>query len=287
MSPKLKCPDQIDLMCLKTDEMSVYVRVKRKGKLYIGTSGWIYKDWHDLFYPKEMKKDFLSYLSSRFSTVEINSSFYHLPKESTFLKWYEEVPRNFKFSVKMNRYITHRKKLKDVTEETTTFIKRSLLLKSKLGVILVQLPPSLGFKEEKMRKFFGEISVYLKKHNQRVRIALEPRHRSWFLDENIHVVRKICKHFRIALVWAQSSKFQSFDPVVENITSSFLYLRFHGPKQFAASLYGHKGLKPWVDIAGTWLQKGYTVFVYFNNDIHGYAIKDALEMKKMARNHKG
>src|SRR4051812_17258763 len=112
-------------------------------KIYIGTSGWRYKDWGVTFYPATLKDGHLSYLAKEFNTVEVNTSFYHLPLKKTFQKWSEETPDHFVFSVKLSRYITHQKKLEGIREPLLKFFRNAKGMGSKLSVILIQLPPFL------------------------------------------------------------------------------------------------------------------------------------------------
>src|SRR3954468_17325237 len=100
--------------------------------IYIGTSGWMYKDWGATFYPKGMKKGHLQFLASEFDTVEVNSSFYHLPLKSTFKKWHDETPEQFIFAVKLSRYVTHHERLKSVSEPLRRFMTPAKSLKEKL-----------------------------------------------------------------------------------------------------------------------------------------------------------
>lgn len=222
-----------------------------------------------------MKKGFLTFLATVFKTVEINSSFYHLPLAKTFSKWASEVPEDFRFAVKLSRYITHQKMLKGVKRETKTFLDRAECMKEKLRVILIQLPPRFKFDQKKVEKFLKDL-----REMSSWRFALEPRHKSWF--EEVGKVRKLLKKYDIAMVIAQSSRLPNWEPIEENITSDYTYIRFHGPREFAASLYGEKDLKPWADLIKKW-QKKLDVFVYFNNDIHGYALEDAQTLVKLCR----
>ena len=246
-----------------------------KGKLYIGTSGWMYKDWGATFYPQDMKSGFLTYLSSTFNTVEVNSSFYHLPRGSTFAKWEREVPDDFRFAVKLSRFITHQKKLQDPGEPLKNFFDAANGMRTKLAVLLVQLPPRLQYDHTAAEAFLKE----LRKKKRTLRVALEPRHQSWI--DAAQEVRGLLRRYRVALVFPHSAKIPSFAPDDENICADFVYVRFHGPSEFAASRYGTKRLSPWAQRVALWQTKGLDVFVYFNNDVHGHAVKDALTLKRL------
>jgi uncharacterized protein YecE (DUF72 family) len=116
----------------------------------------------------------------------------------------------------------------------------------------------------------------LKRHKlTSLAIAFEPRHPSWFSDPAVAEIQKILKKKRMGLVFAHSSVFPRYEPEDENVFSDFVYVRFHGPREFAASQYGKKLLSPWAELIREWLARGLTVFAYFNDDAHGYAVKDA------------
>ncbi|MBV9159060.1 MAG: DUF72 domain-containing protein [Candidatus Kaiserbacteria bacterium] len=256
----------------------------KKGAIYVGTSGWMYKDWGAMFYPPSLKKGHLAYLAGEFITVEINSSFYYLPLHSTFEKWREETPNDFIFAVKLSRYITHIKKLEGVTTELNRFLNRAKRLKEKLGVILIQLPPSLKYDEKLLEGFLAALKSACTKQKLTPRFALEPRHTSWMETQNTKDVRTQLTRFKnICLVFPHSAKIASFPPTDENVLSDFAYVRFHGPSEFAASRYGPRRLKPWADRIMKWHARGITTFVYFNNDIHGHAIVDARTLKSQLR----
>lgn len=245
-----------------------------KAKIYIGTSGWMYKDWGKEFYPEDLKKGHLTFLAKEFSTVEVNSSFYHLPKAKTFSKWKNETPEDFCFAVKLSRFITHRKHLKGVRGSLELFLSRAKYMEEKLGVVLIQLPPSLKFDKSIISKFVEDLHV-VSNRTLSTRFALEPRHASWMTEENKEFLLPLLKKENIALVFPHSAKIPSFTPTKENITADFIYVRFHGPSEFASSRYGAAKLRPWADRIKNWNKEGHLVFVYFNNDVHGHAVHDA------------
>ena len=248
--------------------------------ILIGTSGWMYKDWGEVFYPPDLKKGHLAYLSARFKTVEVNTSFYHLPQKSTFQKWHDETPKDFIFSVKLSRYITHQKKLKGVRRALERFLKRAAPMEKKLGVILIQLPPSLAFERRLFLKFLEDINV-VRKRTFAFRAALEPRHQSWLKPRNHEVVAHELRKLKIALVFAHSAKIVSYKPSDENTLTDLVYIRFHGPSEFGASRYGPRRLRPWASRMVSWDKHGSTVFAYFNNDQHGHAIHDARTLLRL------
>lgn len=253
-----------------------------KNEIFIGTSGWTHKGWHKKFYP-EKEKEFLKYYAGHFKTVEINNSFYHLPLKSTYKKWYGEVGPDFIFSVKLSRYITHIERLSGVKSSCERFLRRSSALKEKHGPILVQLPPFFPCKLERLKKFFKGVNEVAKKLNMEIRWAFEPRHESWFSEENIGEVLKILEENNATPVFAHSSKYPSFDPDKTKI-SNFVYIRLHGPVKFSSSEYRAELLKPWASRIISWSQK-YDVYLYFNNDVHGYAIDDSKTLLDLIKTH--
>ncbi|MFN3605522.1 MAG: DUF72 domain-containing protein, partial [Leptonema sp. (in: bacteria)] len=198
-------------------------------KIYIGTSGWQYYHWYNKFYPQNLKsKDFLSFYSKHFKTVEVNTSFYHFTKESTFKNWLSQVPKNFLFSIKLHRLFTHFRRLKlnkddkRILKETITSYK---ILGKNLGVILIQLPPGL-------KKDIKLLKIFLKKLKNLVKdlkLAIEFRHQSWLNEE----VYKILKENKIAFVISDSPRWPT--EIVK--TTDFVYIRFHGKPKLFASKY--------------------------------------------------
>ena len=140
---------------------------KEENKIFIGTSGWIYRDWKGIFYPEDLvRSKELSYYAEYFNTVEVNYSFYHLPDKQVFRNWAAEVPKNFIFSVKASRFITHIKRLKGVKEPMRNFLGNASALGEKLGPILFQLPPNFKAKEENIARL-GEYLKILKKYQRK------------------------------------------------------------------------------------------------------------------------
>ena len=145
--------------------------------LYVGTSGYSYKEWKGNFYPEDLSdKEMLRYYGTRLSTVEINNTFYRLPKESVLKSWADQVPAQFQFAVKASQKITHMKRLKDAADETEYLLRILRALGSRLGCILFQLPPNL-------KKELPRLEQFLKQIPGDTRAAFEFRHASWFDDE--------------------------------------------------------------------------------------------------------
>lgn len=236
-------------------------------KIYIGTSGFSYTHWEGgVFYPKGLvKAKQLEYYSQHFQTVELNNPFYHLPLAKTFEGWYQRTPRDFIFAVKVSRYISHIKKLKACAQPWRLFISRAKKLKEKLGPILFQLPPGWQIDVKRLEKF---LKILPKKHQY----SFEFRHQSWFGQETYQLLQK----HNIALCLADSSQW----PYQEEITANFIYLRLHGSHSLYSSKYTNQELKKWANKIKKWL-KNRDVYVYFNNDANGYAVKNAQTLKKM------
>ncbi|MCM8797842.1 MAG: DUF72 domain-containing protein [Candidatus Omnitrophica bacterium] len=240
-----------------------------KGKIFIGTSGYSYPHWGEgVFYPQGLRENkWLEYYAKFFNTVELNVTFYRLPQKSAFKSWYKRVPEDFSFVVKGSRYITHVKKLKDIGDALVRLFGLLEELKEKLGVVLWQFPPGMKMDIEKLEKFCVQISRY------KIRQVFEFRHSSWF-NEGIY---GILKKYNFSLCLAHSP----YWPLVEVITSDFVYLRFHGGESLYGSNYAEKELQSWADKAKIWLNKGIDFYAYFNNDAYGYAVKNALRLKKL------
>ena len=240
-------------------------------QIYVGTSGWSYKHWKDIFYPEKMKAiDYLSHLSSQFDCTEINTSFYRLPQPDTISHWKKAVPASFKFCPKMSRYLTQMKKLHDPEEPLSRFFSIFEPMKRMMGPVLLQLPAQLGFHKERTESFFQ----ILKNDYGIYKFALECRHASWLEREAIKLLRR----YRISFVIADSGgRF----PMGEFITAKDIYVRFHGPDGFYGTSYEPDVLEWYADKCNNWVAKGHRVWVFFNNDVHGYAIKNAITLKEL------
>ncbi len=246
---------------------------KRIANLYIGTSGWAYGAWGEIFYPKKVRSTYerLAFYSKSFNAVEVNYSFYHLPKPETCTKWAQTVPKGFLFAVKASRFITHIRRLEGVEEAWEKFIANIRSIGDHLGPILFQFPPSLQTDQDRLAKFLA-----LVKRDRRtplIRPVFEFRHPSWFNKATYDVLRKA----RATLCIAHSSRY----PCVEEVTADLVYYRFHGPKEFFASKYSKQQLQSWATRMRRHLDTGRTVHVYFNNDWHGYAVENAITLREL------
>lgn len=252
---------------------------KRRTKLYIGTSGWIYSDWEGIFYPKDLAaKNKLRYFSKHFKTAEINYSFYHLPRPSTYQNWYNQTPSDFIFAVKASRFMTHIKRLRGVKEAWKTFLINTLHLKKKLGPILFQFPPSFQANDENIKRLdnflkFIRVDSYSYPHRlARLRFAFEFRHISW-CGEKIY---KLLRKYNAAWVIADSPRY----PKIEALTADFIYVRMHGSESLFGSKYTDEELKILAGKIKRWL-KSVDVYVYFNNDFRGYAVENAKKLLEL------
>jgi uncharacterized protein YecE (DUF72 family) len=234
-------------------------------KYHIGTSGWHYKHWKNIFYPQYLKhSDWLSFYAQHFDTLEVNFTFYRDVKPSTCKKWYSTVPENFLFSVKISKYITHTKRLKVDTHSIERFIESVRCLGEKTGVVLVQLPPELAFDEPLMRYFFALL-------DRKLRYTVEARNKS-FIDDRFF---ELLKENNIA--WCIADSAGRF-PYHEAVTAPFIYIRLHGSQRLYASDYSDEELKVWKDKILNWNRD---IFVYFDNDFYGYAVRNALKLKSL------
>jgi uncharacterized protein YecE (DUF72 family) len=243
-------------------------------KAFVGTSGWMYKDWAMRFYPPEVKGTAqLAYFAQHFPTVEVNSTFYRPPSEISVQNWYARTPDNFVFAVKLHQKMTRYKHLLP-DEETDAalddFLRRVQHLREKLAVILVQLPPSMKLDIARIEHLARQVKKGEKKYGQQFRLAIECRHASWFTPEYFAALRRL----NIANVVIDSP---GRWPASREITSDLAYIRFHGSKKLYASSYTDKELRAWADFiqencAAAGCQK---VFAYFNNDHNAFAVDNA------------
>ncbi len=238
----------------------------KKGKIYIGTSGWNYKHWVKEFYSEDIsQKEWLRfYIDQGFNTVELNNPFYHLPKNSTFEKWRKSVPKDFLYSVKASRYITHMKKLKDPQKSVKKFFDASKELKEKFGPVLFQLPPKWKFNKERLKKF-------LKNLPGKYKYTFEFRNDSWWNDDVLDLLEKNNAAFCIYELEGTKTP--------KEVTADFVYIRLHGPDGKYQGSYNKKTLSKWADFILECSKNGKDVFCYFDNDQKAYAAKNALELK--------
>lgn len=239
----------------------------KKNKIYIGSSGFYYEHWKNRFYPQNIKtKDFFAYYQKHLSTVEINNTFYKLPSKKVILHWENEANKDFIFSLKASRYITHIKRLKESKKHLSLFLNRIKHLKPHLGPILFQIPPNWHLDIKRLEGF-------LKALDENYRYAFEFRDRSWLVKE----VFSLLKKHKVAFCIYDLKGFQT--PI--EITTNFVYIRLHGPKKAYSGSYSKIALQKWAKIIKNFQKNKLDVFCYFNNDENAYAIKNALVLKNM------
>jgi uncharacterized protein YecE (DUF72 family) len=261
----------------------------------VGISGWRYAGWRGDFYPEGLaQRRELEYAAAHLTSIEINGSFYSLQRPSSYASWRAETPDDFVFSVKGGRFITHLKRLVDVETALANFFASGVLaLGPKLGPVLWQLPERLAFDADVLDSFFSmlprttdEAAALAEKHDDKVkegrslttaevdqplRHALEFRSATFATEAAYEVMRR----HQVACVMADTA---GRWPKVEEVTSDFMYVRLHGDQELYASGYTDASLTEWADRCRSWEQQGMDVFVYFDNDIKGYAPHDAMRL---------
>lgn len=247
-------------------------------RLFIGTSGWTYSSWKGTYYPEDLpSRQYLEFYAREFPTTEVNYSFYHLPRPSTYEKWAVQVPDGFVFALKASRFITHIKRLVDVEEPWHTFVENARPLGSHLGPILFQFPPSFRAERKRLAAFLrGAQQPASKSHP--FRLVFEFRHDSWFTEE----IYALLRQYHAALCIADSPRY----PREDVITADFTYLRFHGRIQLFASKYSDAELAEEAKKIKRYLRKGLGVFAYFNNDAEGHAVENARTLRKLVEGRK-
>jgi uncharacterized protein YecE (DUF72 family) len=237
----------------------------RPGKAFIGTSGWYYVHWFGRFYPSNIsKKELLAYYSRHFDTVELNSSFYRLPSENAVKCWRLNIKKDFLFSVKVSRLITHYRRLKNTDGLLKSFLNRVSLLKEKLGPILFQLPPGFSKDMNTLKEF---LSILPKKF----KAAIEFREENWVCKE----VFRLLSEFNVAYCIISMPDF----PVVFEKTADFSYIRFHGKDVLYGSEYKEEELSYFAERINRFLKKGADTYIYFNNDANAFAVKNAMYLR--------
>jgi uncharacterized protein YecE (DUF72 family) len=264
------------------------------GAARIGISGWTYAPWRGAFYPRGLpQRRELAYVAERMNSVEINGTFYALQRPASFAAWAEQTPDDFVFAVKGGRFITHLKKLNDVQAPLANFLASGVLaLGPKLGPMLWQLPPTLGFDAGRMADFFtqlprtaGEAAELAHGHDQRIsadrelvttahpdhplRHTIEVRHESFRSPAFYELLRE----HRIGLVMADNP---GRWPIIEELTTDFMYVRLHGDTELYASGYSDEALDRWAERITGWLEQDQDVYVYCDNDAKVRAPYDAM-----------
>ena len=232
---------------------------------YVGTSGWHYDHWRDRFYPEKLAKaKWLEFYADHFNTVELNNSFYRLPSEAAFGNWYNSSPPNFIFAVKVSRFITHIKRLRNSEEPVDTFITRAKGLGEKLGPLLYQLPPNLHRDDERLESFLSILPLGMKH-------VVEFRHQSWLEDSVFEVLHK----YNVGLCIFDMPDISC--PLVA--TADFAYIRFHGSTGLYSSCYSNEELADWAKRLTNLAANLKAVYIYFNNDAEAFAVRNAITLR--------
>ena len=234
-------------------------------KIFVGTSGYSYKEWKGKFYPAKIPpKEMLRFYAGRLNTVEINNTFYRLPEAKTFEAWRRQAPKGFCYALKFSRYGSHIVRLKKPRDTIRRFLRRADRLGEFLGPILVQLPPN--WKADPNR-----LAAFLKAAPKAHRWAVEFRNPGWLCDEVFAILKEhgcaLCIHDMI-----------NNHPRV--VTAGWVYLRFHGDHY--SGCYSHQFLAARAAEIREYLADGLDVFAYFNNDAQGYAVQNATDLKRYA-----
>ncbi len=238
-----------------------------RGRLYLGTSGWTYPHWGGgVFYPAGMPQSrWLEEYARSFDTVEVNYSFYRLPSVSAFAAWRERTPPGFIFAVKASRFLTHIKRLREPLEPMQRLVSRAEALGEKLGPILFQFPPNWGLSLERLEEFLALVA----KQSWKLRLVFEFRNPEWLEDE----VHRLLREHGAALCLADLHQ-----EVSGPLTADFVYMRRHGPERRIS--YSSAELQADARQVRLWLDEGRDVYLYYNNDAGGAAVKNALAIRK-------
>jgi len=230
-------------------------------KYYVGCSGWHYEHWRGLYYPQDLPKPkWLSFYAQQFDTVELNNSFYRLPSEQAFGTWRESTPDDFVFAVKVSRFITHIRRLRNSGSAVENFLSQAAFLKEKLGPLLYQLPPSMKRNDEVLKSFLSTLP-------SKYQHVIEFRHESW-IDEAVFDILRV---YNVGLCVFDMPGLSC--PLVA--TSDFAYIRFHGSEGLYSSSYSGEELTQWAQRIARLGQNVRVSYIYFNNDAKAFAIKNA------------
>jgi uncharacterized protein YecE (DUF72 family) len=235
--------------------------------LRIGTSGFDYRDWRGAYYPRSIRPtDRLAYYAQHFDAVELNVTFYRMPAADAFWGWRDAVPDDFRFAVKASRYLTHTRRLLEPERSVDYLMERAGILGDRLGVVLIQLPPSLEHAPDRLDRT-------LQAFGRRVPVAVELRHRSWFVDETWDLLR----NHRAAFVLADRR-----GPTTPLVTPSpWTYLRLHEGRSSPRPCYGIRALRSWASRLAELGPAGADGWVFFNNDHRACAIANAAQFREL------
>jgi uncharacterized protein YecE (DUF72 family) len=236
--------------------------------VFIGTSGWTYDSWRGRFYPEEVaKKDWLAWYATQFPTTEINGSFYRTPSLEAVRGWRKQTPKDFCFTWKASKFITHWKRLSDKSENSIALMETRLkALLPKVAVVLFQLPPQFRKNRERLASF---LTMLPRRH----RYAFEFRHESWYEGDVLDLLRDR----DVALCLSDHHD----APSPWEVTARHVYVRGHGPGGRYRDHYAAQTLGKWARDIREWKRQRRDVFVYFDNDQKAAAPADAMRLKKL------
>ena len=258
------CPGTVGGIRTGDMDIGTDARVFADRGIRVGTSGWVYRDWRGPVYPEALpQRRWLGELSHRFPTIEINAPFYRLPERDTFARWSAEVPRGFVFSVKMSRYLTHVRRFRDAAEPVARFWGRATALGTSLGPVLFQQPPTFPCDIELLRELLLVIP-------EEMRAAFEFRHPSWERDDVLRALDEA------GAAWVLPDRPGS--RVAMHVTGGWSYVRFHRGRKDSFD-YPAAKLRRWADRIAELPAR--EVFVYFNNDPGGAAVRDAERLLRL------
>jgi len=233
--------------------------------VHVGTSGWQYRDWRGVLYPPGCPQSkWLGEYAATFPTVESNNAFYRLPERELFARWRDSTPDEFVMAVKASRYLTHIKRLKDPEEPVQRLLDRVQGLGGKLGPILLQLPPNLRANQDLLDQT-------LRQFPECFRVAVEFRHPSWWTEDT----RRTLEQHRAALTWTDRGS-RLLTPLWR--TTDWGYVRLHEGRAKPKPRYGRQALKSWAYRITNTFGLHDDVYLYFNNDPGGAAVRDACIM---------
>jgi uncharacterized protein YecE (DUF72 family) len=236
----------------------------------VGTSGWQYRDWRGRFYPPALpQRLWLEHHAAAFATTEVNNSFYRLPAREVFEQWRARTPPDYVVTVKASRFLSHIKRLREPEEPVGRLMDRVAALGDRLGAVLVQLPPDLQCEVERLDRTLGCFPPG-------TRVAVEPRHASWWNPD----LRDVLTAHRAALVWADRGS----EPVAPLWrTTDWGYLRLHAGGGEEVWPYDEQVLRRWSErLAETW-DDDEDVYLYTNNDPGGAALRDAVTFARLVQ----
>jgi uncharacterized protein YecE (DUF72 family) len=235
----------------------------------IGCSGWNYAHWRERVYPRGVpQRRWLEHYATLFDTVEVNATFYRLPTESAVQGWVEQTPPVFVFAVKASRYLTHVRRLRDLEDGIRRFYERiePLARSPKLGPVLWQLPPTFKRDDERLAAALDALPEG--------RHAFEFREPSWYVDE----VYALLREHGAALVIPDSPKYPFRELV---LTADWTFVRLHHGSRGRRGNYSERELEEWAKRIAGWRDGGTDVYVYFNNDWEGFAVRNGLKLRKL------